>query len=121
MMTCICPVAGFAGSVVHHPSCPDRDITAGRHGGNRESTEAHLSVKEHAGALRILVVRFIYRQKALGATCDEVERALMLSHQTASARITEAKARAEIIASGERRTTRSGRKAAVYCDPDVMW
>lgn len=118
-MTCTCPNS-FA-TTVHHPSCPDRDITGGRHGGNRESTEAHLSVKEHAGALRLLVVRFIYRQKEHGATCDEVEKALLLSHQTASARITEAKARAEIMASGERRPTRSGRKAAVYVDPDVMW
>jgi hypothetical protein len=96
------------------------DITRNFHGGNAESQQAYLSVKEHTGALRILVVRFIYRQSLRGATCDEIERALMLSHQTVSARVTEAKARGEIVPSGERRPTRSGRKAAVYVDPEIV-
>lgn len=97
------------------------DITRNKHGGNRESEEAHLSVKEHVGQIRLLVVRYVYRQKAHGATCDEIERMLGLSHQTASARVTEAKARGEIVPNGERRPTRSGRNAAVYIDPEVLW
>jgi hypothetical protein len=97
----------------------NQDITANFHGGNRESHEAYLSVKEHAGALRLLVVRYVYRQNDHGATCDEIERALQLPHQTVSARVTEAKARGEIIPNGERRPTRSGRKAAVYVDPGM--
>lgn len=97
------------------------DITRNLHGGNRESEEAHLSVKEHVGAIRLLVVRYVYRQKAKGATCDEIERMLGLSHQTVSARVTEAKARGEIVPNGERRPTRSGRMAAVLVDPEVLW
>jgi hypothetical protein len=37
-----------------------------------------------------------------------------LSHQTASARVTEAKIKGEIVDSGMKRATRSGRNAHVY-------
>jgi DNA adenine methylase len=64
-----------------------------------------------------------------GATCDEVEVALDLRHQTASARIRELTVEDKIRDSGERRLTRSGRKAVVWrestgccsLDPVLKW
>jgi Fic family protein len=49
-----------------------------------------------------------------GATCDEIERATGLSHQTASARLRELVLNGRIEDSGERRKTRSGRLATVW-------
>jgi len=49
-----------------------------------------------------------------GATCDEVEVALEFRHQTTSARIRELTIEGKIHDSGERRLTRSGRKAVVW-------
>lgn len=48
------------------------------------------------------------------ATCDELEQALRLSHQTCSARCCELRADGSIVDSGERRPTRSGSKATVW-------
>lgn len=96
------------------------DPTARYHGGNRESVEAWKSVRDHVGTTRLWVVRYVHKQYARGATCDEIETVLGLSHQTASARVTEAKARGEIVPNGKRRPTRTGRQAAVYVDPEVL-
>ena len=49
-----------------------------------------------------------------GATCDDLELRLGLSHQTVSAAITTMLAEKMIVDSGERRRTRSGRTARVY-------
>jgi hypothetical protein len=49
-----------------------------------------------------------------GATCDEIEVALNLRHQTASARVRELALGGLIFDTGERRETRSGRPARVY-------
>ena len=61
-------------------------------------------------------LRILHRvmNSPLGATCDELEIRLGLSHQTASAAITEMAKSGMIVDSGERRHTRSGRKARVY-------
>jgi len=50
----------------------------------------------------------------LGATCDDVEYYTGLSHQTASARIVELRKLNLIKDSGNRRKTRSGRRAVVW-------
>lgn len=89
------------------------DITAGRHGGNPESAEASASIDPDKARLRRLVVAYVRTCGEAGATCDEVEEALGLAHQTASARITEAKALGELRRTDDRRPTRSGRNAAV--------
>ena len=49
-----------------------------------------------------------------GMTCDELELKLGMRHQTASARVSELKRIGSIFDSGQRRATRSGRKAAVW-------
>lgn len=50
----------------------------------------------------------------LGATCDELEIRLGLTHQTASGAITALLKKGLIVDSGETRQTRSRRKARVY-------
>lgn len=60
--------------------------------------------------------RLVYRhiQETGGATCEEVEFALELKHQTASARVYELRERHMILDSGITRLTSSGRKAIVW-------
>lgn len=89
------------------------DVTAQKHGGNRESVEAHDSIRADKARLRSAVLDFI-KAHPFGCTSDEVEAGLGLSHQTVSARMTEAKADGKLVPTGERRKTRSGRNAAVY-------
>jgi predicted ArsR family transcriptional regulator len=48
------------------------------------------------------------------ATCDEVELALRMRHQTASARFTEMHKSGFVEYNGKTRPTRSGRSAHVY-------
>lgn len=64
------------------------------------------------------VFDFIASRGVNGATCDETEAALGLSHQNCSARFTKLsdKKNPRITLSGETRRTRSGRPAGVYCD-----
>jgi hypothetical protein len=78
------------------------------------SAEAHDSIKDEAPYLRRIIETYIKRRKWHGATCDEVEVALGMRHQTASARFTELKAAGHIFKDGRRRETRSGRTADVY-------
>lgn len=49
-----------------------------------------------------------------GATCDELEVALSMKHQTCSARCTELKLEHHIFPNGKKRMTRGGHRAAVY-------
>jgi hypothetical protein len=63
--------------------------------------------------LRKAVWDFI-RLRPYGATCDEVEIALDLRHQTASARIRELVLKDKLTITNQRRPTRSGRGARVY-------
>jgi hypothetical protein len=93
------------------------DPTANRHGGNPESTAAHASIADHKARILRQVIDYVTGRGAGGATCDEIEQALAMSHQTASARCTEAVARGLLVRSEVRRLTRSGRKAAVLVAP----
>ncbi len=50
-----------------------------------------------------------------GATCDEVENALLMAHQTASPRILELRQTGDVVDSGrERRRTKHGEWATVW-------
>lgn len=89
------------------------DITRNFHRGNPESVEAHRSIVLTKESLRLRVVAYVRARGELGATSDEIEMGLGLPHQTVSARLTEAKAGGELVQSGLRRPTRSGRNAAV--------
>lgn len=82
--------------------------------GSDTSRAAAESVEESLENLRTLVLKRIRRSGKRGMTCDEVEVQLDLRHQTASARVRELFVKGQIIDSGERRTTRSGRAAVVW-------
>lgn len=76
-----------------------------------------------AASLRAEVFSVIDSSGAYGATCDEVEAALGMRHQTASARVYELagkggklkKCEPRIADTGRRRLTRARRKAVVWC------
>jgi len=64
--------------------------------------------------MRRMVLAHIMRHGALGATCDEIEIAERMRHQSASARVRELVLDGMVVDSGRRRHTRSGRPARVY-------
>ena len=80
------------------------------HVGGDTSTDAAESIRKHVGPLHRQVLKRIEPD----ATCDEVEVATGLAHQTASARIRELVQLGLIYDTGKRRPTRSGRQARVY-------
>jgi predicted Rossmann fold nucleotide-binding protein DprA/Smf involved in DNA uptake len=88
----------------------DGDICASNHGGDEFSGAAHDSIAESKAAMWGRIVRFLSTQPA---TCCEVENALGMRHQTASARLSELKRDGRVFRTGERRKTDSGRYAAV--------
>jgi hypothetical protein len=77
------------------------------------SAEARASIEPHLGRLQSNVLGFIRSRGKIGATCDEVEQWLDMSHQTASARVHELMHRKCIVSNGKRKT-RSGRNAVVW-------
>lgn len=79
------------------------------------SLEAHKSQKDKAPADASKILAYIIREdRPKGATCDEIEVALSLSHQTTSARVRDLFKAGSIRDSGIRRNTRTGRKATVW-------
>jgi len=82
------------------------------------STEALKSMKAVIPSKRMNVYDHIKFQ-TFGATCDDVEVALGMKHQTASARIREL-AQIGLIASRGVRKTRSGRNATVWMKSDSV-
>lgn len=77
------------------------------------SRAAAESMAPHVETLRQLVFETIRKSGERGMTCDEVESALDLSHQTCSPRVKELADASRIVASGKR-PTRSGRSANVW-------
>lgn len=82
--------------------------------GSDTSEMAAASMVPSADSIRERVRNYIASRGLDGATCDEVQYALDMLHQTASARVTELRLRGDIIKSGEKRRTKAGRLAAVY-------
>lgn len=93
------------------------DITAGYHGGDEFSTEAHKSILVSKERIQAQVLAHIESQGSHGATSDETELALGMSHQTCGARFTELKALGKIRPTGDKRKTRYGRNAGVWWVP----
>ena len=81
------------------------------------SKAAAESIVPVLGRLQAMILAHYQREKYRGATCDEVEAALGLKHQTCSARIRELRDKGLLVDSGYQRKTRSGRKAAVMVVP----
>lgn len=81
----------------------------------RDTTlEAYEEAKPKAPTQRELIEGFISACGQTGATCDEIEQIFKFTHQGASARVRELNQTNKIIDSGDRRRTRSGRKAIVW-------
>lgn len=97
------------------------DITANFHKGADTSVQAF---KETPQAVRntgrAAVLKLIQETGSNGITCERIEIRLGISHQTASARISELRLRDKLIVdSGRRRATQSGHKARVYVASEV--
>ena len=93
------------------------DICRNYHGGNPESVAANRRNAKGREAQRASVYNQVAKQEAHGATCWEVEQALGLSHQSASARLSELKKMGALSLNGQRRKTGSGSKAGVLIAP----
>ena len=84
------------------------------HNGVSTSMEAAASMGKAAGRMRAKILAHIACQGLLGATCDEVEQALGVTHQSCSARIWDLHRKGDLIRTTSKRPTRSGRNAYVY-------
>lgn len=84
------------------------------------SEDAARSMVKPAAADRERVFAAISFAGRRGMTCDELEVALGMRHQSASARINDLQRERRIIASVRRRKTRSGRYAYVYLDLNLL-
>jgi Fic family protein len=90
--------------------------------GSDTSEAAAAAIQPHLSALQAEILETIKRHDQMvwlglpwpGLTCDEIEQILDMKHQTVSARILELRRKGLIEDSGERRKTRSGRKAVVW-------
>jgi hypothetical protein len=82
-----------------------------RSNGTDTSNAAAEHIKPTVANVRQRVLAFI---AATPSTCDEIEVALYLPHQTASARCNDLKRMGLIVDSEQRRPTRAGCKAAVW-------
>jgi hypothetical protein len=82
--------------------------------GSDTSEAAAESMREHVTQLAGRVLRAIASGGASGFTCDEVEVLTGMAHQTCSARVNELMRKGRIVDTGQRRKTRSGRKAVVW-------
>lgn len=78
------------------------------------SEDAALSVNASASSMRTRCLELIEQSGTSGMTCDELEVAMRMRHQTCSARLRELVLTEQIYDTGVRRTTRSGRSARVY-------
>ena len=105
----------------HLPRCPENpkyELYGGTppHSDSETSLAAAHKIKTSAESLRGRVLQYIRDEAARGATDDELEVALDMRHQTASARRRELVLQGAIIDSGRRRKTRSGRFAKVWVE-----
>jgi predicted transcriptional regulator len=82
--------------------------------GSDTSELAAESMADIAGSIREQVYGWMARRGDHGATDDEIERALAIRHQTASARRRELELIGRVQKTDQRRRTSSGRSAAVY-------
>lgn len=99
-----------------HPVNDDDGMPLFVHGSDT-SQEAAESIAKDTGRLRLLVLEEI--RDCGGATCDELEVRLNLTHQTCSPRVVELRDRGQIRDSGMRRKTRGGRFAVVWVSGNV--
>lgn len=84
------------------------------HGSSDTSIAAAQSLDDEVLVKLRATIHAYIRSCPNGATCDEVEAALNMLHQTCSPRITELLRHSYLVISDQRRLTRQGRDARVY-------
>ena len=84
------------------------------------SVDALESVREIASGIRARVMSFIKDRGDHGATDQEIQDALGLGAQTQTPSRRNLAKRGEVVDSGEKRLTRSGRKAIVWIDSALV-
>lgn len=84
------------------------------HSNPTTSLEAARSMDAPAPKLRLRILSELQLRADVGATCDELEQAYGMPHQTVSARLREMALSGSIVDSGHKRKTRSGRNAIVW-------
>lgn len=89
------------------------DITANRHGGNKQSVAANERIKPFKSNLRSQVYACILEAGVPGCTLEEIADSLNKQVHSVSGRVTELKAQKLIRESGRTRKTRSGCEASV--------
>lgn len=94
------------------------DVTANYHGGAETSRAANEKVARHKGGMRLKILDFLRETGDRGATCEEVELALGMRHQSAGARISELKRDGLVRQAGTRKTS-SGCQAVVHVYADA--
>ena len=77
------------------------------------SLQAHRSQKDKAPTDCMTVYNRL-RKYPRGATCDQLEQVLNMSHQTTSARLNDLAGRGKVVDSGRREKTRTGRPAICW-------
>ena len=93
--------------------CERRDICENKHGGNAQSAAAHQSILHCKENSREQIWQLIKARGSAGATLHEIAAELGVHPHQISGRISELKSKGRLRDSGLRRTTPSGRKAAV--------
>ncbi len=78
------------------------DITANYHGGNAESQAANVKAAPHKHVDRQRILEFM-RRNGNETYVKEIIRELDMKHQTASARLSDLKADAQVVVTGEKR------------------
>lgn len=91
----------------------DYDICRNKHGGNELSEDAHTSIKDSKRAAQLAILRYLRSCAHYGATASEMSDALGIRQASMSARCSELKAKKQVVDSGNRRKTDTGRYAAV--------
>jgi len=94
------------GEILEQSAPPD--VCRRKHGGNAESEAANLVTNKARDRARIISLL-----KDRDWTCDELEVATQMSHQTCSARLSELLKDGVAIRTGTRRPTRTGAQAGV--------
>ena len=89
------------------------DVCRNNHGGNENSEAANRTISGAKISLRQQILNYIRRQGRHGATCEQIEEALNMSHQTVSARCSELKAKKQVVSIGKTKT-KSG------CTADIL-
>jgi len=78
------------------------------------SRQAAAEIATRLSAIQQDILAHLQRSGEHGGTCDELEEAMRLRHQTCGPRLRELALSGAIVDTGMRRKTRSGRRAIVW-------